>query len=51
MAATYFFATPRSEWDPETLQEREFRVENALRIFAEANEQWAASRATARYGS
>jgi predicted metal-dependent enzyme (double-stranded beta helix superfamily) len=43
-----FFATPRSEWDPDTLQEREFRIENALRTFAEANERWAATRAAAR---
>jgi predicted metal-dependent enzyme (double-stranded beta helix superfamily) len=35
-----FFATPRSEWDPVTLEEREFQVENALRQFAEANARW-----------
>jgi predicted metal-dependent enzyme (double-stranded beta helix superfamily) len=42
-----FFATPRSEWDPVTLQEQEFKVENALRIFAEANAKWAEERAAA----
>ncbi len=42
-----FFDTPRSEWDPITLQEREFRVENALRAFAEANSAWATERTAA----
>lgn len=32
-----FFATPRSEWDPETLQERPYDVDKALRMFEEAN--------------
>jgi hypothetical protein len=40
-----FFATPRSEWDPDTLQERPFEVENALAVFAEANRAWAAKQA------
>jgi predicted metal-dependent enzyme (double-stranded beta helix superfamily) len=36
-----FFAQARSEWDPATLEERPYQVENALRTFAEANERWA----------
>jgi predicted metal-dependent enzyme (double-stranded beta helix superfamily) len=32
-----FFATPRSEWDPETLIEAEFDVQTTMRQFAEAN--------------
>jgi len=32
-----FFAPGRSEWDPETLEERPYNVENARRIFREAN--------------
>lgn len=32
-----FFAVPRSEWDPQTLQERPFDLERAKGIFAEAN--------------
>jgi predicted metal-dependent enzyme (double-stranded beta helix superfamily) len=43
-----FFATPRSEWDPETRVERPFDVERARATFREANEQWA--RETARSG-
>jgi predicted metal-dependent enzyme (double-stranded beta helix superfamily) len=35
-----FFAQARSEWDPTTLEERPYQVENALRTFAEANERW-----------
>ena len=30
-------ATPRSEWDPETFEERPFDEEQSLRIFEEAN--------------
>jgi predicted metal-dependent enzyme (double-stranded beta helix superfamily) len=37
-----FFGTPRSEWDPETLEERPYDVERARRLFAEANVRWAA---------
>jgi predicted metal-dependent enzyme (double-stranded beta helix superfamily) len=40
-----FFATPRSEWDPETLQERAYDVEHARRTFAEANARWEAESA------
>jgi predicted metal-dependent enzyme (double-stranded beta helix superfamily) len=32
-----FFAVPRSEWDPQTLQERPFDLERAKQVFAEAN--------------
>jgi predicted metal-dependent enzyme (double-stranded beta helix superfamily) len=35
-----FFATPRSEWDPETLEERPFDVQRARQVFAEANARW-----------
>ncbi len=34
-----FFAIARSEWDPETLTERPYSVEHAMRAFAEANER------------
>jgi predicted metal-dependent enzyme (double-stranded beta helix superfamily) len=34
-----FFGAPRSEWDPETLQERPFDVEHLREVFAEANER------------
>jgi predicted metal-dependent enzyme (double-stranded beta helix superfamily) len=37
-----FFATPRSEWTPDTLEERPYDVEHAMRMFAEANERWRA---------
>jgi predicted metal-dependent enzyme (double-stranded beta helix superfamily) len=40
-----FFAVPRSEWDPETLEERPYDVENAKRVFVEANERWRAQSA------
>jgi predicted metal-dependent enzyme (double-stranded beta helix superfamily) len=35
-----FFATPRSEWNPETFQERPFDIENAKQVFAEANKRF-----------
>lgn len=37
-----FFAMPRSEWDPVTFRERPFDIENARRVYAEANERWRA---------
>jgi predicted metal-dependent enzyme (double-stranded beta helix superfamily) len=37
-----FFTTPRSEWDPEALQERPMDVEKAKRVFADANARWRA---------
>jgi predicted metal-dependent enzyme (double-stranded beta helix superfamily) len=38
-----FFAVPRSEWDPQTLQERPFDLEHAKRVFAESNKRLAAA--------
>jgi predicted metal-dependent enzyme (double-stranded beta helix superfamily) len=32
-----FFAVPRSEWDPKTLEERPYDVANTMRAFEEAN--------------
>ena len=43
-----FFAQARSEWDPQTLLERPYSVESAMRVFAEANARWAAERAATR---
>jgi predicted metal-dependent enzyme (double-stranded beta helix superfamily) len=37
-----FFATPRSEWDPETLYERAYDVDKTLRLFEEANSRFRA---------
>jgi predicted metal-dependent enzyme (double-stranded beta helix superfamily) len=37
-----FFATPRSEWDPETLTEAPFDVQTTMRMFEEANAAYAA---------
>ena len=37
-----FFAPGRSEWDPETLEERPFDVEKARQTFREANARFAA---------
>jgi predicted metal-dependent enzyme (double-stranded beta helix superfamily) len=37
-----FFDTPRSDWDPDTLQERPYDMERTRRWFAEANERWRA---------
>lgn len=34
-----FFAQPRSEWNPETWEERPFDLERSARAFASANEQ------------
>jgi len=42
-----FFAMPRSEWTPDTLEERPYDVERAKQVFADANERW---RAEARAG-
>jgi hypothetical protein len=35
-----FFAVPRSEWDPETLTERDWDIQRAIRIFRESNERF-----------
>jgi predicted metal-dependent enzyme (double-stranded beta helix superfamily) len=34
-----FFAVPRSEWDPQTLEERAFDLEHAKRVFEESNQR------------
>ncbi len=34
-----FFGVPRSEWDPQTLEEHPYDVEKAKRVFLEANER------------
>jgi predicted metal-dependent enzyme (double-stranded beta helix superfamily) len=34
-----FFATPRSEWDPKTLEEHPYDVEHTMRAFETANER------------
>ena len=36
-----FFATPRSEWDPCTFQERPFDIQHVREVFAEANKRLA----------
>jgi predicted metal-dependent enzyme (double-stranded beta helix superfamily) len=33
-----FFAVPRSEWNPQTLEERPFDLEHAKRVFEESNQ-------------
>ena len=35
-----FFGTPRSEWAPDTLEERPFDMERAQRVYADANARW-----------
>lgn len=35
-----FFGTPRSEWTPDTLEERRFDVDRARAVFEAANERW-----------
>lgn len=37
-----FLHEPRSQWDPDTLVEEPYDLEQGLRVFAEANEKWAA---------
>lgn len=41
-----FFATPRSEWDPKTLVEQPYSVEDTMRAFEEANQRLSAPRAS-----
>jgi predicted metal-dependent enzyme (double-stranded beta helix superfamily) len=41
-----FFGTPRSEWDPQTLEERAWDIERAKLVFDEANERWSAESAS-----
>ena len=40
-----FFAAPRSEWDPRTLEERPYDVEATLRAFEESNSRLPATKA------
>ena len=35
-----FFGTPRSEWTPDTLEERPFDLERARQVYADAIERW-----------
>jgi predicted metal-dependent enzyme (double-stranded beta helix superfamily) len=35
-----FFTRPRSEWDPETGEERAFDIDSARKVFADANERF-----------
>jgi len=42
-----FFGTPRSDWTPDTLEERPYDIERAMRTFADANERWRAECAAA----
>jgi predicted metal-dependent enzyme (double-stranded beta helix superfamily) len=34
-----FFATPRSEWDPQTLEERPYDITHAMQVFEDSNER------------
>jgi predicted metal-dependent enzyme (double-stranded beta helix superfamily) len=43
-----FFGVPRSEWNPETLQERPFDLEAARKLFEEANDRFKQERAARR---
>ena len=43
-----FFAVPRSEWDPQTLQERPFDIEHAKAVFEEANKRLASAETVQR---
>ncbi|MBT6276145.1 MAG: hypothetical protein HOI95_18675 [Chromatiales bacterium] len=42
-----FFETPRSEWDPESLEEQEYSVPRALQMFEDSNKVWQEMRANA----
>jgi predicted metal-dependent enzyme (double-stranded beta helix superfamily) len=46
-----YLAAKRSEWDPETLEERPFDYESARRRFAEADAAWRQSMAEAEAGA
>ena len=35
-----FFGTLRSEWDPDTREERPYDVQRAMQVFVDANERW-----------
>ena len=42
-----FFATPRSEWDLGTREERPYDLRRAMQVFTDANERWRAACAEA----
>jgi predicted metal-dependent enzyme (double-stranded beta helix superfamily) len=42
-----FFGTPRSDWDPATMQERPFDAARARKLFDDANSRWLAESAKA----
>jgi predicted metal-dependent enzyme (double-stranded beta helix superfamily) len=42
-----FFTMPRSEWTPDTLEERPYDLARAMRVIADANERWRAECAAA----
>ena|SRR5690242_4995905 len=42
-----FFGTARSEWDPDTLQERPYDMDHARKVFVDANDRWLAECARA----
>ena len=46
-----FFATPRSEWDVTTREERPYDMARARRTFVEANERWRRESARVEAGS
>jgi len=37
-----FFSAPRSDWDPETLEERPYDIARARKVITDANERWLA---------
>jgi predicted metal-dependent enzyme (double-stranded beta helix superfamily) len=39
-----FFTVPRSDWDPDTHEERPYDVQRAMKVFADADERWRANR-------
>ena len=43
-----FFATPRSEWNPKTLEERPYDVAHLMRVFEESNERVRAAEITSK---
>jgi predicted metal-dependent enzyme (double-stranded beta helix superfamily) len=43
-----FFAVARSEWDPQTLEERPYDVAHTRQAFQDANDRWLAQAAAAR---
>jgi len=45
-----FFSTPRSDWDPATLEERPYDVARARKVVADANERWLAECAISQEG-